>query len=149
MESVSAGANDDRIVCPLWTSIEPRFRSRHYHAWDRACSSCGRKVVVSGAVKREVDAEPTKALVCDQCALMDTAITPAESLTDSALHPDEACATCATLKEQEEAAAREKWRLSHLKDEQANEAHRKWAHLANARVRHRQKAHGSERRGKH
>jgi hypothetical protein len=85
---VSAGDNDDSIVCPLWTSNEPQFRRRRYHAWDRACSICGRKVVVSGAVKREIDAEPTKALVCDQCALINTAVVPAESLTDSVLHPD-------------------------------------------------------------
>lgn len=105
--------------------------------------------MVSDAVKRDIDAKPTTALVCDQCALMDTAMVSAEPLADSVLHPDEGCATCARLKEQEEAAAREKWRLFNLKDEQANEAHRKWAHLAEARAEHRQKAHGNERRGKH
>jgi hypothetical protein len=109
---------------------------------------CGGKVVVSDAVKREIDAEPTTALVCDQCALLDTAMVSAEPLTDSGLHSNEACATCAALKEQEELAARERWRLANLKDEQANEAYRKWAHLAEARARHRRKAHGSERRGK-
>jgi hypothetical protein len=146
---MAGGDKNDKIICPLWTSDERRFRSRHYHAWDRACSVCGRKVVVSDAVKREIDADPTTALVCDQCALIETAMVSAESLTGSVLHPDEACATCARLKEQEEVAAREKWRLFNLKDEQANEAHRKWAHFAEARVKHRQKAHGNERRGKH
>jgi hypothetical protein len=108
-----------------------------------------RKIVVSDAVKREIDAEPGTALVCDQCALMDTAIVSGESLAGSVLRPDGVCATCARLKEQEEAAAREKWRLFNLKNEQADEAHRKWAHLAEARVKHRRKAHGNERRGKH
>ena len=105
--------------------------------------------MVSDALKGEIDAEPTAAIVCDQCALMDTQFVSVEPLTESVLHPDEACATCARLKEQEEAAAREKWRLFNLNDEQAKEVHRKWAHLAEARVKHRQKAHGNERRGKH
>lgn len=146
--SMAGGEKNDTIVCPLWTSDERRFRSRHYHAWDRACCVCGRKVVVSDAVKREIDAAPTTALVCDQCALMETARVSPESPTQSVLQPEEACAICTRLKEQEEAAAREEWGLHNLKDEQANEAHRKWAHLAEARVRHRRKAHGDERRGK-
>ena len=45
-----------RSYAPLWTN-ERRFRSRRYHAWDRACSVCGTKVVVSEALKREIDAE--------------------------------------------------------------------------------------------
>jgi hypothetical protein len=139
----------DTIVCPLWTSNERRFHSRQYHAWDRACSVCGRKVVVSDAVKREIDASPTTALVCEQCGMMDTAMSLPESLTEYAVDPEEPCATCARLKDSVEAAALEGSRLSNLRDEQANEAHRKWAHLAEARVQHRRKAHGGERRGKH
>jgi hypothetical protein len=109
---------------------------------------CGRKVVVSDAVEGEIDASPTTVLVCEQCALLDTAISLSESLTDPPVDREETCATCARLKEQVEAAAVEKSRLSNLRDEQANEAYRKWAHLADARVQHRRKAHGSERRGK-
>ena len=110
---------------------------------------CGRKVVVSDAVKREIDASPTTALVCEQCELLDSGISVAESQADSAVNPEETCGTCARLKEQVEAAALEAARLSNLKDASAHDAHRKWAHLAEARVQHRRKAHGSERRGEH
>ena len=143
---VADADKNNRIVCPLWTSNERRFQARHYVAWDRACSLCGRKVIVSDAIKRESDADPAIALVCDQCDLMDA---PIELAVQSGPSPDEACATCAVLKQQEEAAAREAWRPHNLKDEQANAARRKLAHLAGARVRHLRKTHGHEQRGKH
>jgi hypothetical protein len=146
---VDPAGKNDTIVCPLWISNERRFRSRHYFTWDRACSVCGRKVVVSDAIKREIDADPATALVCEQCALTDAAMGPAEPALESGPQLNEECSTCVALNQQEEAAAREAWRLHNLRDEQANAARRKWAHLAEARVRHRRKAHGNEKRGKH
>ena len=58
------------IVCPLWVTNDRRFRSRRYHAWDRPCCSCGRKVVVSDAVKRQLDFSSGALLLCEQCAVI-------------------------------------------------------------------------------
>jgi hypothetical protein len=94
------------IVCPLWNSEDDRFCRRRYHAWDRPCALCGRKVVVSDAVKRCIESGSGTVVVCDQCAL-------ARFAEVEGLHgpePDgakaaEMCPACAALKEQEEAAA--------------------------------------------
>jgi len=85
-----------QVRVPAVDLYERRFLSRHYIVWDRACYLCGRKVVVSGAIKREIDADPATVLVCGQCALMDAAM---ESVVELGPRPDEACATCAMLKQ--------------------------------------------------
>lgn len=38
------------IICPLWVNKDGAFRSRSYHAWDRPCRLCGRKVVLRDAI---------------------------------------------------------------------------------------------------
>jgi hypothetical protein len=53
------------------------------------------------------------------------------------------------LKEQEQAAAKAWSKCANFQDEQAKTAYRKWAHLANARAQHREKAHADEPRGRH
>ena len=148
IDSVNGKGKNDAIVCPLWVSNDRRFRSRHYVAWDRACSICGRKVIVTDAVKRDLDANPVRAISCEDCNLMGKEPDPAELLTTSEPDGHQACATCAMLKEREEVAAREAGRLLNIRDSQANAARRRWAHLAKARAQHRLKSHMNEQRGK-
>src|SRR5437879_7007482 len=96
------------IICPLWVSNDYRFRSRRYNAWDRPCGLCGRKVVVSDATKRQLESNSGAVIVCEQCAL--TRFSEIEALYRSeskAVDPEETCPTCASLKEQEEAAGME------------------------------------------
>ena len=125
---------------------DERFRSRHYHAWDRACRLCGRKVVVSDAIKRQLDSSSEAVLVCEQCALV-------RSLEIEALLPpgpkadlDKECSICSSFKEQEEEVKMELARVRDLPESAAIQ--RKWEHLANARWGHRFKAHSREARGK-
>jgi hypothetical protein len=59
----------ESIICPLWDNNDRRFQTRRYHAWDCRCSSCGRKVVISEAVKRKLDAGNKVPVICEQCAL--------------------------------------------------------------------------------
>lgn len=131
------------IVCPLWVSSDDRFRSRHYQAWDRPCAICGRKTVVSSAVKRQLESEAGSVIVCEQCALARADVTDAQK-SESTLEPP--CPTCAALKLQEESAAAE---LAHIRDlAGSEEARRKWGHIFTARWRHRYKAHNDEPRGR-
>lgn len=136
--------NAEPIICPLWEDNDERFRSRHYHAWDRPCAICGRKVVVSGAVKRQLESEAESVIVCEQCALI-----RAEALSDMRTPESEnmpACPTCDALKEQEESAAAE---LAHIRDlAGSEEARRKWDHIFRARWQHRFKGHNDEPRGR-
>jgi hypothetical protein len=130
----------ETIVCPLWVSADKRFRSRHYHAWDRPCASCGRKVVVSDAVKQRLDSNTAIVILCEQCDAMDVSCEPA------ATQEREPCAVCAALKEQEESAAIE---FARCKDTAAEEAaYMKWAHLSRARWNHLSKAHKDDARGR-
>ena len=135
------------IVCPLWVSSDSRFRSRHYHAWDRPCGLCGRKVVVSDAAKRHLESSRGTVVVCEQCAL--SRFSEIETLhrpEPKAVDVEETCPTCSTLKEQEEAAAIELAGVRGLPD--SIDLQRKWEHLFNARWEHRFKAHNREARGR-
>src|ERR1017187_1050407 len=135
------------IICPLWVGNDDRFRSRHYHAWDRPCGLCGRKVVLSDAVKRQLQSNSGSAIVCEQCALARFSEIEAWRRPEpEAVDPEEACSTCASLKEQEEAAAMELARVLGLPD--SAHVQRKWEHLFNARWEHRFKAHNREARGR-
>jgi hypothetical protein len=142
----------ETIICPLWVSNDKRFRSRHYNAWDRPCRSCGRKVIVSDAVKVQLDSNRAAVILCEQCAVIETRTseieTPGES-EPNAIGEAEPCATCATLKEQEESAAMELARCKDLPDRvRAETASKKWSHLFHARWDHHFKAHNSESRGR-
>jgi hypothetical protein len=135
------------IICPLWVSNDDRFRSRHYHAWDRPCGLCGRKVVVSDAIKRRLQSNSGAVVVCEQCALarfseIEAFYRPGTETVD----PPEACSICASLKEQEECAALELARVMGLPD--SADVQRKWEHLFNARWAHQFKAHNWEARGR-
>ena len=153
MESVDrAEDNTESIVCPLWVTNDRRFRSRHYHAWDRPCSLCGRKVVVSDEVKRHLDSHSAAVIVCEQCALIWSSrseIRPLQEPKPKAAENMGVCTTCQVLNEREAAAAREWARFGNSSDAPgARAAYRKWAHLSNARSRHRFKAHADEPRGR-
>lgn len=135
------------IICPLWVSNDDRFRSRHYHAWDRPCGLCGRKVVVSDAIKRRLQSDGGTVVVCEQCALARFSEIEALQRPESeSVDPQEACPTCASLKEQEEAAGMELARVRGLPD--SADVQRKWEHLYNARWAHMFRAHNGEARGK-
>jgi hypothetical protein len=138
------------IICPLWVTNDKRFRSRHYHAWDRPCRLCGRKVVVSDAVKKQLDSGAV--ILCEQCAMIPARQPEIEALDESkadTVENEGHCATCAALKEQEESAAMELARCKDLPDALgAKTAQRRWAHLSHARWDHRFKAHNDEPRGR-
>ena len=134
--------NAEPIICPLWVNSDERFRSRHYHAWDRPCAICGRKTVVSSAVKRQLESESGSVIVCEQCALARAEVTDAHR---SELKMRPPCLTCEALKAQEESAAAE---LAHIRDLAGSEAaRRKWGHIFTARWQHMFKAHNDEPRG--
>lgn len=136
--------NAQPIICPLWVDNEDRFRSRHYHAWDRSCGICGRKIVVSSAVKRQIESEAGSVIVCEQCALARSEALAVLATSESSTEP--ACPACATLKAQEEAAAAQLARVTGLSG--SEEARREWAHVFTARWRHKFKAHNQEARGR-
>jgi hypothetical protein len=134
------------VICALWNENDRRFRSRHYHSWDRACSSCGRKVVVGDADKRQLDANGNLKILCEQCALIHW---PEETLEESGGVLEGRCEACEELKKQEEAAALEAALLRGLPDREADRAAQKrWENLSRARWAHRFKAHMDERRGR-
>jgi hypothetical protein len=142
----------DVIICAAWNEKDERFHSRHYHAWDRACSSCGSKVVVGAADKRRLDGGTGVKLLCEPCALIawqeGTLDLPSddESVLEVA---EESCAICEELKRQEEAAAVESARCRGLPDRAADQlAASKWEHISRARWAHRFRAHMDERRGR-
>ena len=135
------------IICPLWVSNDYRFRSRRYKAWDRPCGLCGRKVVVGDAAKRQLESNSQTVIVCEHCAL--ARFSEIEALYRpewKAIDPEETCPTCASLKEQEEAAGMELARVRGLPD--SADIQRKWGHLFHARWEHRFKAHNREARGR-
>jgi hypothetical protein len=137
------------IVCPLWVANYRHYRSRQYLIWDRPCSLCGRKVIVSAAVKRQLDSGSGAVIVCEQCASIQAPKSEIEALSASesnAIDNVEQCATCAALKEQEESAEVELARCKDLPNAKA--ARMKWAHLFDARWAHQFKAHNSEPRGR-
>src|SRR5258706_12114436 len=140
------------IICTLWVTNDRRFRSRHYRAWDRACHLCGRKVVVSDTVKRQLDSGSRAVILCEQCAVIQARQPEIEALSESepnGIDAGEPCATCAALKEQVESAAMELARQRDLPDTLgAKTAYRRWAHLFSARYNHQFKAHNSEPRGR-
>lgn len=133
------------IICPLWVSNEGRL-ARRYRAWDRACRIFGRKVVVSDAMKRQLESSNEAVLVCEQCALVRSseieALLPAEPKADLA----ERCPICASMEEQYEAVSTELKLAQDLPESKA--IRRKWEHLLNARNGHRFKAHNEDGRGK-
>lgn len=133
------------MICPLWVSNEGRL-ARRYRAWDRACRICGRKVVVSDAMKRQLESSSETVLVCEQCALVRSseieALLPVEPKADLA----EMCPICASLKEQYETVSTELALAQDLPDSEA--IRRKWEHLLNARIGHRFKGHNENARGK-
>ena len=137
-------SNAEPIICPLWVNGDERFRSRHYHAWDRPCGICGRKVVVSSAVKRQIESENGNVVVCEQCALARVEIFDDLRRPETGTEP--ACPTCDSLKAQEESAAAELARVRGLSG--SVEASRRWAHIFTARWQHRFKAHNDEPRGR-
>lgn len=129
------------IICPLWEPNDKRFRSRHYHAWDRRCGLCDRAVVVSDAVKRQLESDAGASIICEQCDLIRTPeseTTPPNESWSGIADAVETCPTCATLKEQEEAAAKELARCEGLPDVTvAMNARKKWESLSHARWAHR------------
>jgi hypothetical protein len=68
-----------------------------------------------------------------------------QDLESEASDPEEACPTCASLKEQEEAARMELARAKDLPD--SEDIQRKWKHLFSARWGHKCKAHNRDARG--
>jgi hypothetical protein len=134
------------IICPLWVSSDKHFRARHYRAWDRPCHLCGRKVVVSDALKRELESGDNAVLVCEQCALVSSeelhALPPPEPATES----EEACPVCVSLQAQEEAAAMQLAQSAGLPESAGLQ--QKWEHLSRARWTHKTKAHAQDARGK-
>jgi hypothetical protein len=135
------------IICPLWVSNDDQFRSRHYHAWDRPCRLCGRKVVVSDAIKRQLESSSGTFIVCEQCALGRFSEIEALHLPElKAVDPEENCPTCTSLKQQEEVVAMELDRVRGLPD--SADILRKSQHLFRARWKHRFKAHNQDARGK-
>jgi hypothetical protein len=135
------------IICPLWVSNDDRFRSRRYNAWDRPCGLCGRKVVVSDAIRRQLQSHSGLVIVCEQCALAGFPENEALHRPESqAVDTEETCSTCASLKEQEEAAAVELARVRGLPD--SADIQRKCEHLSRDRWEHRFKAHNREARGR-
>lgn len=136
--------NVEPIICPLWVNGDERFHSRRYHAWDRPCGICGRKVVVSSSVKRQLDSEAGSVIVCEQCALARSEVLDALRNAEFEILP--ACPTCDALKAQEESAAAELARIGGLSG--SEEAQRRWAHIFTARWQHKFKAHNDEARGR-
>ena len=136
----------ETIVCPLWSQNDKRFHSRHYHVWDRPCRSCGRKIAVSDAVKRRLDSNGPIAIVCEQCALIQA---PMPEIEFGPLERAEPCASCATLKQQEQVAAMELAKCKDLPDKAAEKiAYAKWTRLYRAKWGHWFKAHKDDSRGK-
>src|SRR5947208_2346769 len=115
------------IICPLWVSSADRFVSRRYHAWDRPCRLCGRKVVVSDSIKRQLESNNECVLVCEQCALVRSSEIEALLLPEPKADLDGACPTCASLKKQEETAAMELAQIRGLPG--SADVQRKWEHL--------------------
>jgi hypothetical protein len=108
---------------------------------------CGRKVVVSDAIKRHLESNSRTSIVCEQCALARLSETEAlDRPMSEGVDPEEACSTCASLKEQEEAAAMELARVRGLPN--SEDIYQKWAHLSRSRWDHRFKAHNNEPRGR-
>jgi hypothetical protein len=134
------------IICPLWVGNEDRFVSRRYIAWDRPCRLCGRKVVVSDAIKRQLESSNETVLVCEQCALVRSSEIEALLTPEPKVDFAGTCPICASLKEQEEALSMALARARDLPESAAIQ--RKWAHLSKARWAHRFKAHNQEARGK-
>jgi hypothetical protein len=140
------------IICPLWEANDKRFRSRQYHAWDRRCCLCGRTVIVTDAVKLQLDSNSQTVILCEQCAL----IRERESKTEATDEPQSnatedvgPCATCEVMKEKADSAARELARCADLPDGLVAEAaRRKSEHLSSAWRKHRFKAHNSDLRGR-
>jgi hypothetical protein len=86
-------------------------------------------------------------VVCEQCALARFSEIEALQRPESeSVDSEEACSTCASLKEQEQAAGMELARVGGLPD--SEDVQRKWEHLFNARWEHRFKAHNREARGR-
>jgi hypothetical protein len=115
------------------------------------CCQCGRKLVVSDAVKRQLDTNTGTAVLCEKCAMVwpQADVNAAKETEPKAANPMEVSATCMALKEQHKAAVRDWARLSHLPDEsEAKTAYRRLAHVSDARSKHRFKAHNSEPRGR-
>src|SRR5437016_13946839 len=94
------------VICPLWVSNDGRFRSRHYHAWDRPCALCRRKVVVSDAIKRQLESNSGTVIVCEQCALARLSEVDAlHSHESEAVDPEETCSDWPSWNVQYKAAA--------------------------------------------
>src|ERR1700690_1185718 len=136
--------NAEPIICPPWVNSGERFRSRHYQPWDRPCGICGRKVVVSSAVKRQLESEAGSVIVCEQCALARAEVLAALRRPEYETEP--ACPTCDSLRAQEESAAAELARVRGLSG--SEEAYRRWAHIFTARWQHKFKGHHDEPRGR-
>lgn len=108
--------------------------------------------MVSEAVKRQLDSESKTVILCEQCSLLrsrESEIEAPREPESNAMEDVEPCPTCATLKEQEESAAKEFARCQGLPDRVTTEiARKKWAHLFNARWAHQFKKHSSVKRGR-
>lgn len=122
------------IICPLWDNTDHRFKSRAYHAWDHKCGSCGRKVVISEAVKHTIDDGEAVPIICEQCALM----LPREpSLQVPRWQGRKGCELCSRLQNQLDQARLQMYALQNSKDRKAKEeATRKWVHLADELAHH-------------
>src|SRR5260221_4598836 len=142
----------ETITCPLWDENDRRFRSRHYHTWSQRCGACGRKVVVSDAVKQKIDTDSEIVVLCEQCVLVQSQAPtlgvqgelqePTPTVTEGRASESDYCATCVALKREVEIAAVEKGRCDGLPDRKAaDRAHKKWAHLFRAQLAHLAKAH--------
>jgi hypothetical protein len=124
----------ESTICPVWDNTNRRFNSRRYQAWDHKCGSCGRKVVVSEAVKRRIDGGETVPIICEQCGLTP----PYEPFTTTPRWQSrKGCMLCVTLQKQLNQAQLEMYAHVNSKDRKAEQkARRKWVHLADALAHH-------------
>lgn len=122
-----ADSPPNHIVCPLWDESDRRFRARHYHAWDTRCGSCGRRVAVSEAVKRSIDADRAVPVICEQCDLLkpDEPALPVPRWVGP-----QGCELCEKLAKQVDEARLGWCALENSPDRKAAaKARRKWSHL--------------------
>jgi hypothetical protein len=102
---------------------------------------------VSDRAKRQLQSSSGTIIVCEQCALARFSEIEALHRGESqAVDLEETCLTCASLKEQEEAADVELARVRGLPE--SADIQRKCEHLSCARWEHRFKAHNREARGR-
>jgi len=133
------------IVCPLWDNLREQNRSRRYIRWDRACLICSRKVVVSAAVKQQLELDPQRGIVCDQCAMAQPEFLEEIQLTESQAEQSP-CPVCERMQAQEISAKHQFERARGLPE--AAELEKRWEHAFRAVWKHKNKAHSNTPRSR-